>query len=271
MMRFEEMLSKMSAHDMTSLMSAMVKKAKNGDKLCRHLLVKSAGDVIKEEISNTHHQILSLYRTYFVPAERYIQLLRHFCPGALEFLDSIIATDSVKVTYDKVLIALEHLYGVSKDRFIGPLCFSKHVVMNAITGSKRLAQVLNASGPYASYSSVHRFVKEITSQKLTYPHLDKGDFITVADNAQYVGRWWNINNPENQNKLSQVVTATALLIPDEKSKLQELESLSPAKWLQLVPVDMLQKLSLRRLSPLYLCKLLLLIGLIMCLTINLCS
>lgn len=244
---FEDQLHKMSTTDVHAVMKAALSLAQGGNLLWRDALLDCASTIVKDELNNSHREITALYRTYFVPADTYFQIVQQCCPGVVRFLNGVTKRPSRNITDDQLLITLEHLYGIANDNFIGPLCFAKHIVLYAITGSKRLGQVLNAAGPYASYCSVLRFIQEITQQKLLYPALCKGDIIAVIDNAQYVGRWWDVAQPQDQKKLSTVMTATILLIPNGNSRLQEQESLSPSKWLQLAPENMVAKLLMRRL------------------------
>lgn len=198
---------------------------------------------IKEEIRQHKLELSTLYQHYLVHGDNYHQYARRINPVLYQFLNCL---RSATVKEDNVLMTMEHIYGIAVYNFIGPLSFAKHLILYQISNSKRVCQILCPAGPYASYTTLHRFVDHYTREKLKFPSAEEGDYIQVIDNAQRVIKLHRVLPNENISPLSQVVTANIALLSEDKSHILQEKRLAPSLWMKFVPENMSEKLNLLR-------------------------
>ncbi|KAJ8322266.1 LOW QUALITY PROTEIN: hypothetical protein KUTeg_000737 [Tegillarca granosa] len=150
----------------------------------------------------------------------------------LGFLRGICGTqkdlDDTK-TNVKIAKAIEHVYNLTNDNFVAPLCFSSNLLTYYITGSKN-ACVLNSSGsPAGSYTTISKWINNQSIEPLSCP--ENPDVITFFDNNQVLERKWRVKY--NFKSSTSVLTTVVHIIPDLTRNLQMEDKLSPRHWLSI--------------------------------------
>lgn len=227
------------------LIDAIV-KCKGHSRKMQMTMIQHCSAIIKDEMRETSQHLSALHRNYVQSGHNLKRYLNNKCPMVLYFLEELAERKYNAVTDSRLIIALEHLYGLVAYNFIGPMCFAKHVVINKISSSKRVSDILSSAGPYASYQSVLRFVDTVCQYPLCFPNKEDGDIICAFDNAQRIIKLHKILTSGDFTKLCKVVTANMAFIPDSNSHLQLQSDLSPRNWLKLVPDRMMELLNYKR-------------------------
>lgn len=123
--------------------------------------------------------------------------------------------------------AVDSIYKGRKLNFVAPLPFCKNLLCYYISGSKLISQLNNRQEAAGSYSSLKRWLKNISKEPASTP--DNYDIITFFDNSQTIVRNWRVNYA-HKTKAS-VITTLVHIQPSLTPTLQNRDEFNPRYWL----------------------------------------
>ena len=119
---------------------------------------------------------------------------------------------------------LEHMVHLRHLGYIGPISFAKNLISYFTVKSRQVSNLLSYDGPFGSYTTVIKWIREQGMDPLMCPN---GDVITFFDNNQVVGKQYGLSF---NAKCHASVMTTLIHIMCQSHLQYELE-LSPNIWL----------------------------------------
>ena len=148
----------------------------------------------------------------------------------LAFIFAMTGVD-MKSSYRTLLLiamALDCIYATVSHKSVTVLCLMVSIVTYVMSGSKALVRTLSSFMPCGSYTTLLRFLKQITETTDCSKVPEDRDIVTFFDNNQILCKNWNVEF-DSKFKVS-VITTSIHLLPPDITYLQSVRHFSPKVW-----------------------------------------
>ena len=123
---------------------------------------------------------------------------------------------------------IEQIYNCRKRRLVLPLSFRENLITYQLSNNPLLSALLNCSSkPSGSHTYLTSWLNSSASSEIEFP---EGIERVVFDNEQIIGKRYRVKTNQSAVPAS-VISSSAYLSIDNKSKIQYDDRFMPSKWM----------------------------------------